>query len=358
MDQRRLVESPTLLYLSRGDLIRVGGDTPSVYMNAVRQALCLHAVGDTVQPLKPYLRWGDSHIADRLIAMPAYVGGADATAGLKWIGSNHANPSRRGLERASALIILNDPITNYPIALLEGSLISGMRTAAVTALGVQHLACRGFHHVACIGCGPIARFQLRTLLDRFSSIQTVHLFDLREDASRRLADELQGQVRPIEVRVTASAEEAVRAGEVVVTCTVTDRPYLRYEWLQRGAFLSNVSIMDVEKDVFLKADKVVVDDWDQCNRDKKIINQLVLEGRFSRERLHAELGDILIGRKPGRESDDETIVLNPMGLAIEDIASAVALYQRALDQGIGVRLPLYEATESLRSDAPAAVLES
>lgn len=357
MDQRRLVENPTLLYLSRADLVRVGGNSPLVYMEAVRQALSLHAVGNTVQPLKPYLRWGDGHIADRLIAMPAYVGGTGAVAGLKWIGSNHANRSARGLERASALIILNDPISKYPVALLEGSLISGMRTAAVTALGVQHLARSGCEHVACIGCGPIARFQLLTLLDRFSSIQTVHLFDLQEDASRGLADELQGQIRRIDVRIAASAEKAVRAGEVVVTCTVTDRPYLRYEWLQRGAFLSNVSIMDVEKDVFLMADKVVVDDWDQCNRDKKIINQLVLEGRFSRERLHAELGDILIGRKPGRESDDETIVLNPMGLAIEDIASAAALYQCAVDQGIGVRLPLYETTESLWSDAPATVVE-
>jgi ornithine cyclodeaminase len=99
--------------------------------------------------------------------------------------------------------------------------------------------------------------------------------------------------------------------------------------------------MDVHKDVFLGADKVVVDDWDQCNREKKLINQLVLDGLFSRDRLHAELGEIVSGRRPGREHDDEIILLNPMGIAVEDIACAAELYLRAKRQGVGTWLDLY-----------------
>jgi ornithine cyclodeaminase len=99
--------------------------------------------------------------------------------------------------------------------------------------------------------------------------------------------------------------------------------------------------MDVYKDVFLKVDKVVVDDWDQCNREKKVINQLVLEGRFSRKQLYAELGEILIGSRSGRESDEEIILLNPMGIAIEDIACAQAIYRRALANDVGTWLSLY-----------------
>ncbi|MNJ73034.1 alanine dehydrogenase [compost metagenome] len=86
------------------------------------------------------------------------------------------------------------------------------------------------------------------------------------------------------------------------------------------------------------ADKVIVDDWDQSNREKKISNQLVLEGRFSREQLHAELGEILIGAKPGREQENEIIVLNPMGMAVEDIASAAEVYHQALAANRGTRL--------------------
>jgi ornithine cyclodeaminase/alanine dehydrogenase-like protein (mu-crystallin family) len=111
--------------------------------------------------------------------------------------------------------------------------------------------------------------------------------------------------------------------------------------MREGAVICNVSTMDLHKEVFVKAGKVVVDDWDQCNREKKVIHQLVLEGQFSRDQLHAELGEIIIGRRPGRESDDEIILLNPMGIAIEDVACAQVIYQRALAAQVGMWLSLY-----------------
>lgn len=337
------MNNPTILYLSKEDIIKVGGGSSDLYVKALSRALELHSTGDIVQPLKPYLRVDEQngHIADRIIAMPAHVGGEQPISGIKWIGSKHDNPQQRGMERASALIVLNDPTTNYPIAIMEGSLISGMRTAAVTVLAAKYLAREGFTTVACMGSGIIASMQLQSLLEQFPAIETIHLFDLNREASERLAAQLTAKHPQLEVIVSPDAESAVRAGDLVVTCTVTDKPYIPFDWLKRGAFVSNISIMDVHKEVFLKADKVVVDDWDQCNREKKVINQLVLEGTFSREKLHAELGDILTGRRPGRESEAEIILLNPMGLAIEDIASAHEVYNRAVQVGAGTRLSLY-----------------
>src|SRR5919202_1085329 len=132
----------SILYLSKSDILRLDGDSSCLYVDAVRHALTLHARGEIVQPLKPYLRWGGegAHIADRIIAMPAYLGGETPVAGLKWIGSKHDNPSRRNLPRASALTLLNDAETHYPLAIMEGSLMSGMRTAAVTAVAAAYLA--------------------------------------------------------------------------------------------------------------------------------------------------------------------------------------------------------------------------
>jgi ornithine cyclodeaminase len=329
-----------LLYLSRADVDAAAGAGSDVFLAAVAAAFALHARGQTTQPLKPYLRWRpDGHIADRIIAMPAYVGGERPVAGLKWIGSRHENPDRAGLERASAVIVLNDAETHYPVAVMEGALISAARTAAVTAVAARHLARSGFGTLCCAGCGPIGRQQVFTLLEQFPSVEVVWLYDLKEPASVALAEALAVRHPKLDVRIAADAETAVRAGEVVVTATVADRPWLPAAWLRPGSFLSNVSIMDAAKDVFLSADKVVVDDWEQCNREGKVLHQLTSEGSFSRERLHAELGEIVIGARPGREGDDEVIVLNAMGMGVIDVACAKAIYDRAVAAKIGTWLP-------------------
>jgi 2,3-diaminopropionate biosynthesis protein SbnB len=340
--ERTPTGTPRVLYLSRGDVAAAGGNDSELYVRALRTALVAHAEGQVVQPLKPYLRaqGKDGHIADRIIAMPAHLPDP-GVSGIKWIGSKHDNPDRAGLARASGVIVLNDPGTNYPVAILECSLISAWRTAAVTCVAATHLARKDFTEVAVVGCGVIGRTQVAALLQQFEHIDAVHLYDVNRDAAQGLADATALEHPTVAAHVADSAEEAVRAGDLVVPCTVTDRPYIRFDWLKRGAFLSNVSIMDVHKDVFLGADKVLVDDWDQSNREKKIINQLVLEGKFSREQLHAELGEVLGGRRPGRESDDEIIVLNPMGMAVEDIACAAEIYTRATQQRIGTWLDLY-----------------
>lgn len=335
--------APELLYLNREAIASLGGGSSKLYAEALEEALSLHARGDYVQPLKPYLRSAgkDGHIADRIIAMPAHVGGELPLSGIKWIGSKHDNPQARGLERASGVIVLNDAESNYPVAVMEAGLISSMRTAAVTVVAARYLARSSFATIACVGCGLIAKAQLASMLEHYTHVSDVHLFDQSQAAAERLAETLHTAFPNVRVTIAASAEKAVREGEVVVTCTVADSPYIPFEWLRKGAFVSNISIMDVHKEAYIMADKVIVDDWEQSNREKKVLNQLVLEGRFSREQLHAELGEIVIGSKPGRENEDEIIILNPMGMAIEDIACARRIYIEALKEGVGVRLPLY-----------------
>jgi 2,3-diaminopropionate biosynthesis protein SbnB len=338
-----MMNQPELLYLNRDTIAALGGESSHLYVDAITEALALHARGDFVQPLKPYLRVNgkEGHIADRIIAMPAHIGGETAISGIKWIGSKHDNPQVRGMERASGLIVLNDPVSNFPVAVLEAGLISSMRTAAVTSVAARYLARKGFKHAACLGCGLIAKAQMTSLLEQFPHMETIHLFDTSSQAAECLAKDIRRRFPQVRVCVEPSSEHAVKQGEVVVTCTVTDKPYIPFAWLQKGTFISNISIMDVHKEVFLQADKVVVDDWEQSNREKKILNQLVLEGRFSREQLHAELGEIVIGAKAGRESDSEIIILNPMGMAIEDIACARGIYLRAMEMNAGTCLSLY-----------------
>ena len=332
-----------LLYLNRTDVAQAGGDHSDVYVAALSEALTAHAKQDFVQPLKPYLRaqGKEGHIADRIIAMPSHIGGQDPVSGIKWIGSKHDNPAKRQLERASGVIILNDPETNYPIAVMEASLISSMRTAAVSVIAAQHLAKEGFTDLTIIGCGLIGDRQLQSMLEQFDHIQQVYVYDQFPEASDKFVNKWAAAYPDVNFVQASTAREAVEHAEVLITCTVTDQPYIEYEWLQKGVFISNISIMDIQKEVFVQADKVIVDDWSQANREKKTLNQLVLEGCFSEDALHAELGQLVTGDKPGREHDDEIILLNPMGMAIEDISSAYHIYKRAQQQQIGTTLNLY-----------------
>lgn len=331
-----------LRFLSRQDITALGGDRSDIYMDAVEQGFRIHADGDFSQPLKPYLRNPNSqHIADRIIAMPAWIGGVDPISGLKWIGSKHDNPSKRAIDRASAVIVLNDNETNFPIAVMEAGRISALRTAAVTGVAAKHLAQANFSEVTVIGCGPIGKTQIQMFCEQFPSLKRVHIFDRQPEAMASLTQWLSKTFPNVQAVSHADARSAVEASVVVVTATVTDQPYLKFEWLQPGTFLSNISIMDVEKDVFLKACKVVVDDWDQCNREKKVINQLVEAGLFSREKLHAEIGEIICGQRPGRENDQEIILLNPMGMAIDDIVCARAILRLAESAEAGLLVNLF-----------------
>jgi N-[(2S)-2-amino-2-carboxyethyl]-L-glutamate dehydrogenase len=331
-----------VLVLGAGDLGRVGGRDPQQYLEPVRQAFASHARGETVLPLKPYLYapGPDHHPADRIIAMPAHVGGV---SGLKWIGSKHDNPTARGLPRASAVIVLNDPATNRPIAILEGALISSMRTAAASLVASQLLARSDSATVAIVGCGVIGQRHAEAFTQCWPALERLVLHDVETSRAVELSEFLSRR-GAVDVDVAADAEAAARAADILVTCTVGASPYVERSWLSPGSFVANVSLVDVTEDVFTSVDKLVVDDWDQCNREGKTIHQLTTRGVLSREDLYAELGEVVVGTKPGRENEEEIILLNPMGIAITDVACAHLLYRAAVAAGVGTWFDL-EGTE-------------
>ena len=216
-------------------------------------------------------------------------------AGIKWIGSKHDNPTARGIPRASAVIVLNDPETHFPVAIMEGGEISGMRTAGVTVLASEYSrgrASRASRSSAAASSAGCTRSGCWSRSRRSSG----PLYDqdrARGESARGGAGAARS--RGPRGQVCETAEEAVCRGELVVPCTVTGEPYIELDWLMPGAFVSNISIMDVKPEVYLGVDKLLVDDWEQANRERKTINQLVLAGRLQESDLHAELGDVCAG---------------------------------------------------------------
>ncbi len=326
------------LYLNQKDVIRTGL-TMKMAIQAMEKALSLYTEGKTIMPYKTVLDL-DERKRGRINAMPAYVGGDFDIAGIKWIAGFPPN-IYKGLPRATALIILNDAWNGFPLALMDSTLISAMRTGAVTGVGAKYLARKGSKTVAMIGAGVQARTQLEALIEVLPELEEVRVFDVRKEASEKYAQEM-SQKTGLKFQISDSPERAVIGADIIVTVTVADEPIVKSSWIKEGAFFAAVgSYREEEDEVVLEADKVVVDGIDHViHRETPIIAQLVLSGKMSRDRIYGEIGEIVLGKKPGREGEKERIFFSPIGMAVDDIVLAKEVYDLAKQKGVGQYLSL------------------
>jgi ornithine cyclodeaminase len=309
--------------------------------SAISDCFCCHAKGEFVQPLKPYVRprgREGEYAGGRFIAMPAYLGGSVNMAGVKWIAGFPANVNR-GFPRASGTLQLNCTETGRVLAIMECATLSAMRTGAVAALSVDLLApsAKAKLTLAMIGAGPIGVTTLEAIISHSKDVLTeIRICDTKPGKAEQTANMLASY--GIGIRCFTSAEEAVRGANVIVCATTGASGYLQANWLSHGWLFVALSLDDATPEVFLAADRVIVDDFEQCCREEKLLHRLVKEGRFSKNALAAELGQIVMGERTGRIQPADNVYVNPMGMAIEDIAVGVSVYKKAVANGIGQTL--------------------
>jgi ornithine cyclodeaminase len=278
---------------------------------AVREALRIHHAKRLVQPLKQYLQRGtDAHPADRVIAMSAYLPVDPPVAGLKWIGS-HPDNHRRGLPRANAILVLNDPETNAPTAILGASFLSAMRTLFVSLIAIERL-CPEPESISIVGIGRLGRLHVEYLPRTFPSLKRILCYS----RTSRFDDLLD---RP-HVTACDRLEDALSNADVVITTTSAAEPYIHTADLCESALLVNLSLMDFGEDVFRDADAIVVDDVDQCVKARKVFKRCVDSGIIDVSRV-VELGDTLFGAHRDRAFGGRVMV-NTIGMAVEDLAVA------------------------------------
>lgn len=325
----------TILYLRKRDVARAleGVDV----VEAVASALAAHARRETVLPAEAHLAWQHEDETLRSLSMPAVV---DGCPGVKIINANPANPAR-GLARASGLTLLFDAATGRPACILDASRISCLRTAAVTAVATDLLGARPIERLAVLGTGALARCHLELLSKRLPELRETRLYDVAASRANALAAAVPGAL------VCESAEEAIRGAQLVVAVTTTTSGYIHHDWLQPGALLVNVSLDDALPEVVLRADKVFVDDWALVAADeRRLLGRMLRAGDIrgpgsttaGPRQIDGSLGELLIGTREGRGRPDEIILVNPFGLAIEDIAVARRVHARAQMLGLGVPL--------------------
>ncbi len=335
----------SVLWLSQENVIAAGGLDMAAAVADVEEVFRLHALGDCVLPEKIVLDWKDpppGEQSDHINIMPGYLGGRFRAVGLKDIASFPRNPYRHGLPRASALILLHDPDTGLPQAVMDGALISAMRTGAATGVAAKYLAREDVARVGLIGAGVQCRTQLMALKVTRPGIQEGLVFDIRSDRARSFVDEMNARL-DIHLDVAENAEQAVRQADVLITATTTTRPIIRAEWLAPGLFYAHVSGYEAEYDAIREADKVVVDDWETVkHRMYSTVALMWRDGQFADDDIYAELGEIVVGRKPGREDDGELIIFSPIGMGLHDLALAHRIVHTARSQGLGQEVTLWE----------------
>ena len=324
------MEPTKVLYLSRKDVETVGLFMAEI-IEALERMFREKGEGRVEMPPKP----GIHTRKDAFIhAMPAYIPSVGA-AGMKWV-SGYPENQKRKLPYISGLLVLNDPETGIPTAVMDATWITAQRTGAATAVAAKYLARKESASAGILACGVQGRSNLEALSCVFK-IRKVKAFDIYPEVARQYAHEMAEKVH-VDIEVVKAPKEAVVGLDLVVTSgPILKNPHPAIEpgWLAEGAFASPVDFDSYwQGKALAEADKLATDDVDQMNYYRKA-------GYFkSTPQPYADLGEIVAGKKPGRERDDERTICINLGLALDDMATAILIYRKAREKGIGIDLPL------------------
>jgi alanine dehydrogenase len=316
------------LLLTRSDVqARLGYDD---CIAAVENAFRLHAEGRSLPPgvLGVQAPSGGFHIkaAGLHLSRPYFA--------VKTNANFPENPKRHGLPTIQGVIVLCDADDGRPLAVMDSMEVTTRRTAAATAVAARHLARRSARTVTICGCGVQGRAQLAAL-SRVLSIERAYAFDVDAGAAQRYATDMVAELG-IEVTSVGTLAEAVRRSDVCVTCTPSRQALLRKEDVRPGTFVAGVGADNPDKreldPELMAASVLVVDVLEQCAAIGDLHHALAA-GAMTRDAVHAELADIITGRKPGRRTESEITVFDSTGTALQDVAAAAVVYEKAVAAG-------------------------
>lgn len=326
-----------MLILSRSDVLAIldgGGDEDVCQI--VRDTYVAHARRETAVPHSVFLRFpGDTR--NRIIALPAFVGGARPVAGVKWVSSFPGN-LERGLDRASAAILLNSVVDGRPVALIEAGVISARRTGAGAAVAAAELTgAAPPDGVSLIGCGVINTEVLRFLRTTLPHLARVTVFDLDRRRAKEFAARLQDRWQNLKVEVSETIDDAMGAHRLISLATTAVEPHLDTSACRPGSVLLHVSLRDLTPESILAARNVVDDADHVCRAATSLELAELLSG--DRSFINAELGDLLAGTARLPYDAESVVVFSPFGLGALDAAVAAHVLDAATAQGRGLRLP-------------------
>ena len=301
-------------------------------LNAARQAFRAYGEGRVNMPPKSYLTLaqGDFRAMYGEIFLPE-----GHVCGLKWVNVHPGNP-RRGLPTVMAKVVLNDPDTGLEWADMDGTFITNYRTGAAGGLAAEVLSRPEAAVLGVIGAGAQARTQIAAVM-KVRPIQEIVICDCALARARTLRDET-AALYPVPVRLAADPEETALTSDILVTVTPSETPLVRREWVRPGTHINAIGAdaqgkQELDPEI-LRQSKIVVDDWAQASHSGEI-NVPLSRGEITPEMIYGSLGEVVAGKKPGRQSPEEITVFDSTGLIIQDLSLGFAVYKLAKERGLG-----------------------
>lgn len=302
-------------------------------IKAIEKGFKDHGLGKTLMPPKVYIDL-KKHRGD-FRAMPVYDEGFKKCA-IKWVNV-HPDNKKKGLPTVMGIMILSDPLTGFPLAIMDATGATALRTGAAGGVAAKYLARRDSKIVSLVGAGVQARSQLMAIKEVLK-IEEVKVWGRRGEAK-----EFTENIRIKGVRVVASGnlEDCVRGSDIVVTTTPSRKPIVKDAWLKEGAHINAIGAdargkQELEPSI-LKRSRLVVDSWEQASHSGEI-NMPLKKGIISQKDIYADMGEISAGKKKVRRTKKEITVFDSTGLAVQDLAIADLIYRKALASGKGKKI--------------------
>ncbi|MFA5313631.1 MAG: alanine dehydrogenase [Methanomassiliicoccales archaeon] len=305
---------------------------------AVESAFRYKGLGKIDMPPKSYLTFAE-HNGD-LRTMPSYIPDLGVAA-VKVVNSHPDNSKKHNMRTVMATLTLIDPETGAPLAFMDATLITGMRTGAASAVASKYLARKDPRVLGVIGAGNQAKTQILALMTYYRGFETIKVNDLYSENARELVQHYRRKYGKEDlggIEAVPTPEDCVRGSDIVVTATPSRKPIVMDDWVEDGMHFNCIGADAPGKQeldpALLKRSTVVIDDWEQASHSGEI-NVPLSSFQITREDIHAEIGQIVAGLRPGRQNRRQITVFCSTGLAVQDAVTAKIVYDRALELNIG-----------------------
>ena len=329
-------------YFSQEDLLQAGCLDMRMAMSTAETAMLAFRDNKILYPDKIVQIFNDD-TQERINCLPATLL-SEKICGVKWVSVFPSNPSKYGVQNLSAVIILSEIERGFPIAFMEGTFCSNMRVGAMGGVAAKHFARQDSKSIAFIGAGEQAKMHLIAIKTAVPAIEECRISSKYDHEEKQFIDEMR-HIFP-DIRFSAAktnSQKAIEGADILVTATSAQAPLLKAAWMKPGTFYSHIGGWEDEYDVAKLCDKIVCDDWETVKHRTQTISRMYKDGDLKDEDIHADLSEVVAGEKDGRDTAEERVYFNAVGLAYVDVAIAHAMYQRAKEAGKGKKFSIQEA---------------